>query len=138
MTLELESKLMGDIRKLREALWNQLRRPSTKTRERAFAVLDQTANGFSECPGDQPSIYLDTHTIEMCARWCDDVIDERQNPERGDPENPIPLGVDVDTVRWIADHMRIELPDSSGPDIEDEALCERCRPFVTLRKGGAR
>lgn len=60
------------------------------------------------------------------------------DPERGDPENPIPISVDVDTVRWIADHMRIELPDSSGPDIADEAFCERCRPFVTLRKGGAR
>jgi hypothetical protein len=113
-----ESELLGHVRKLRSALWEQLRRPSIETRANAFTILDATRGDFQELPEDQPELWLDTNTIEQCAHFLEDVALERVDPSKGDPNEPIPEHIDPETLRWTANLMREQLPDITGPSIE--------------------
>lgn len=73
MNGQRESELLGHVRLLRDVLWQQLRRPSTETREKAIAAIAKTQGPFSEAPepwGDDD--WLDGHTIERVCVWLDE------------------------------------------------------------------
>lgn len=131
---ERESALLGHVRKLREVLFEQLRRPSTAARERAFEVLELTRGEFASCPDDQPSLWLDPHTISQCAGFLEDIALERENPSYGDPDAPIPEFVHGATLRYAAKLMLQELPDVTGTRPEAETLASSRRAFDYFSK----
>lgn len=108
---ERESTLAGHVRKLRDALWEQLRRPSAASRERAFELLETTRGELAACPDDEPWQWLDLNTINQCADFVGHILEEYLDPAKGDESNPIPRALDPETLRYVAETMRRELPD---------------------------
>ncbi len=108
---ERESELAGHVRQLRDALWEQLRRPSAQTRERASEVLETTRGELAACPDDEPWQWLDLNTIDQCADFVGHILSEYLDPAKGDAANAIPRALDPETLRYVADVMRRELPD---------------------------